>query len=200
MAADVIQLIAGLANPGKTYAHSRHNAGSWLIHALVKQGSTLLKVDPKFFGLTAQLSLDNQSCWLLIPTTYMNHSGQSLRALAKFYRIRPQAILVVHDELDLPAGVLRFKQGGGTGGHNGLKDIVMQLGSNDFWRLRIGIGHPGHRDAVHHYVLNSPSTTDLEAITQGIARALPQLPRFVSGQQHAVMQLLHTPSSAAKNL
>ncbi|MDQ8040197.1 MAG: aminoacyl-tRNA hydrolase, partial [Rickettsiella sp.] len=167
-----IQLIAGLANPGQEYAKSRHNAGAWLITAFAAKESLNLKTEAKFYGATAKLTVGGNKCWLLIPTTYMNNSGRSIRALANFYHIPTAAILIVHDDLDLPPGIARFKQGGGDGGHNGLKDMVIQLGCKDFWRLRIGIGHPGHRDRVHDYVLSSPSASDREKIENTIDQVL----------------------------
>lgn len=191
MASQPIQLIAGLANPGKEYAKSRHNAGAWIVAALATRESLSLKTDAKFHGSVAKLALGSDKCWLLIPTTYMNNSGRSIRALAHFYHIPTEAILIVHDDLDLPPGIARFKQGGGDGGHNGLKDIVVQLGSKDFWRLRIGIGHPGHRDRVHDYVLSSPSAADREKIENTIDQALTILPPFIAGEQQRTIQALH---------
>ncbi|MES2141940.1 MAG: aminoacyl-tRNA hydrolase [Pseudomonadota bacterium] len=191
MTSQTIQLIAGLANPGKEYAKSRHNAGAWILDALAKSESLILKTDAKFHGAIAKLALGSHKCWLLIPNTYMNNSGRSIRALANFYHIPPEAILIVHDDLDLPPGVVRFKQGGGEGGHNGLKDIVAQLGSKDFWRLRIGIGHPGHRDRVHDYVLSSPSVADREKIEEANDKALAILPTFIGGEKQKAIQTLH---------
>lgn len=187
-----IQLIAGLANPGKEYAKSRHNAGAWLVEALLKQNALSLKAESKFHGLVAKLVFNDVKCCLLIPSTYMNHSGRSVRALTHFYHIQPESILIVHDDLDLPPGCARFKQGGGEGGHNGLKDIVAQLGSKDFWRLRLGIGHPGHRDRVHDYVLNSPAIADQQKIAAVIEKAVTLLPTFVRGEQQQAIQALHT--------
>ena len=191
MASHPIQLIAGLANPGQEYAKSRHNAGAWIVEAIAKQAALALKAEVKFQGLSAKTTLANERCYLLIPTTYMNHSGRAVRALANFYQIPPEAILVIHDDLDLPPGIARFKQGGGEGGHNGLKDIVAQLGSKDFWRLRIGIGHPGHRDRVHDYVLSAPSVADRQKIDEVIEQALTLLPIFVGGEQQRAIQSLH---------
>lgn len=187
-----IQLIVGLANPGQQYANTRHNAGAWLVEALLQQRASSLKEEAKFQGLVAKIALHDLKCFLLIPTTYMNHSGRSVRALAHFYRIPPKAILVVHDELDLPAGSARFKQGGGDGGHNGLKNTAAELGSQDFWRLRLGIGHPGHRDQVHDYVLNSPCFADRQKIDAVIDEILVLLPIFVSGDQQRAIQTLHS--------
>jgi peptidyl-tRNA hydrolase, PTH1 family len=192
MTSPPIQLIAGLANPGQTYAKSRHNAGAWVVEAIAKQAGLALKAEAKFRGLTAKTTLANEKCYLLIPTTYMNHSGRAINALANFYQIPPEAILIVHDDLDLLPGIARFKQGGGEGGHNGLKDIVAQLGSKNFWRLRLGIGHPGQRDRVHDYVLSAPSVADRQKIETVIEQALTLLPAFVSGEQQRAIQSLHS--------
>jgi PTH1 family peptidyl-tRNA hydrolase len=162
------------------------------VEALLNQQSASLKADTKFQGLVTKIALNDSKCYLLIPTTYMNHSGRAVRALVNFYHIPPEAILIVHDELDLPPGCARFKQGGGDGGHNGLKDITAQLGSKDFWRLRLGIGHPGHRDRVHDYVLNSPSVADQQKINAVITQILTLLPTFVGGEQQRAIQALHT--------
>ncbi len=192
MTSPPIQLIAGLANPGQAYANSRHNAGAWVVEVIAKQAGLPLKAEAKFRGLTAKTTLANERCYLLIPTTYMNHSGRAISALANFYQIPPEAILVVHDDLDLPPGIARFKQGGGEGGHNGLKDIVAQLGSKNFWRLRLGIGHPGQRNRVHDYVLSAPSVADRQKIDEIIEQVLTLLPAFISGEQHRAIQNLHS--------
>ncbi|MGC1854033.1 MAG: aminoacyl-tRNA hydrolase [Candidatus Aquirickettsiella sp.] len=187
-----IQLIAGLANPGKDYAKSRHNAGAWLVSALLDQYRlSPLKVENKFHASVTTWSLATGKCWVLIPNTYMNDSGRAIKAFTHFYQIPAEAILIVHDDLDLLPGVARYKQGGGDGGHNGVKDIVKQL-HKDFWRLRLGIGHPGHRDRVHDYVLNSPSIADKQRIHEAIDRALTTLTLFSEGKQDLAMQQLHT--------
>jgi len=190
-----IQFVAGLANPGKKYAKSRHNIGSWVVVALAKTASLLFKEDARFQGLLAKLTIDQQKCWLLIPTTYMNCSGRSVKTLARFYQLPPESILVVHDDLDLPPGIARFKYSGGEGGHNGLKDIVTQLGSRDFWRLRIGIGHPGHRDKVHDYVLSPPPLVEQQKIEQAITHTLALLLPFIqggaTGARQRAIQTLH---------
>lgn len=188
-----IQLIAGLANPGKEYAKSRHNAGAWLITTLIHQHSlSSLKVENKFHASVTAWSLATGKCWLLIPNTFMNDSGRAIKAISNFYHIPTAAILIVHDDLDLLPGVARYKQGGGDGGHNGLKDIVSHLHSKDFWRLRLGIGHPGQRDRVHDYVLNSPSVSDKQRIDQAIEQAIDTLTLFAEGKQDLAMQILHT--------
>lgn len=167
-----IKLIVGLGNPGDKYADTRHNAGEWLIERLARRFKVLLNPENKFFGKTARTLVNGKEVRLLVPTTFMNLSGKAVGALASFYRIKPEEILVIHDELDLPAGVAKLKQGGGHGGHNGLKDIVAQLGNNNnFYRLRIGIGHPGHRDLVAGYVLNKPSPADRNALEKVLDEA-----------------------------
>ncbi|PRM15718.1 Peptidyl-tRNA hydrolase [Haemophilus influenzae] len=167
-----IKLIVGLGNPGDKYADTRHNAGEWLIERLTRRFNVSLNPENKFFGKTARTLLNGKEVRLLVPTTFMNLSGKAVGALASFYRIKPEEILVIHDELDLPAGIAKLKQGGGHGGHNGLKDIVAQLGNNNnFYRLRIGIGHPGHRDLVAGYVLNKPSPADRDALEKVLDEA-----------------------------
>ena len=167
-----IKLIVGLGNPGEKYADTRHNAGEWLIERLTRRFNVSLNPESKFFGKTARTLVNGKEVRLLVPTTFMNLSGKAVGALASFYRIKPEEILVIHDELDLPAGTAKLKQGGGHGGHNGLKDIVAQLGNNNnFYRLRIGIGHPGHRDLVAGYVLNKPSPADRNALEKVLDEA-----------------------------
>lgn len=167
-----IKLIVGLGNPGDKYTDTRHNAGEWLIERLARRFNVSLNPESKFFGKTARTLVNGKEVRLLVPTTFMNLSGKAVGALASFYRIKPEEILVIHDELDLPPGTAKLKQGGGHGGHNGLKDIVAQLGNNNnFYRLRIGIGHPGHRDLVAGYVLNKPSLADCDALEKVLDEA-----------------------------
>ena len=167
-----IKLIVGLGNPGDKYTDTRHNAGEWLIERLVRRFNVSLNPESKFFGKTARTLVNGKEVRLLVPTTFMNLSGKAVGALASFYRIKPEEILVIHDELDLPPGTAKLKQGGGHGGHNGLKDIVAQLGNNNnFYRLRIGIGHPGHRELVAGYVLNKPSPSDRDALEKVLDEA-----------------------------
>ena len=167
-----IKLIVGLGNPGDKYTDTRHNAGEWLIERLARRFNVSLNPESKFFGKTARTLVSGKEVRLLVPTTFMNLSGKAVGALASFYRIKPEEILVIHDELDLPPGTAKLKQGGGHGGHNGLKDIVAQLGNNNnFYRLRIGIGHPGHRDLVAGYVLNKPSLADRDALEKVLDEA-----------------------------
>lgn len=167
-----IKLIVGLANPGTKYEDTRHNAGEWLINEIARQHNVSLKDEAKYFGKVAKINTPNGEVRLLVPTTFMNLSGKAVGALANFYRIKPEEILVAHDELDLPPGVAKIKQGGGHGGHNGLKDIIAALGnSNNFYRVRIGIGHPGNKDQVAAYVLGKPSPTDQPLINAAVDEA-----------------------------
>lgn len=167
-----IKLIVGLANPGAKYEGTRHNAGEWLVNELARMYNTSLKEEAKYFGKVANINTAQGEVRLLVPTTFMNLSGKAVGALANFYRIKPEEILVAHDELDLPPGVAKIKQGGGHGGHNGLKDIIASLGNNNnFYRVRIGIGHPGHRDLVAGYVLGKPAPQDQEKINSAVDEA-----------------------------
>ncbi|OOF68262.1 aminoacyl-tRNA hydrolase [Rodentibacter caecimuris] len=167
-----IKLIVGLSNPGAKYEGTRHNAGEWLINEVAHQYNISLKDEAKYFGKTAKINTSRGEVRLLVPTTFMNLSGKAVGTLANFYRIQPEEILVAHDELDLPPGVAKIKQGGGHGGHNGLKDIISSLGNrNNFYRIRIGIGHPGHKDLVPAYVLNKPSPSDKSLIDRVIDEA-----------------------------
>lgn len=186
-----IKLIVGLGNPGSEYANTRHNAGFWWVDELSANERVSLKPEKKFHGNVARLSLGGPELWLLQPMTYMNASGRAVQALATFYKIAPQEILVVYDELDLPPGSVKMKHGGG-GSHNGLKDIVAHLGTQDFWRLRIGIGHPGDRDAVIGYVLQPPRAEERTAIEQSITRSLQIFPLIARGELQAAMLKLHT--------
>ncbi|MDG2938840.1 aminoacyl-tRNA hydrolase [Bisgaard Taxon 10/6] len=167
-----IKLIVGLGNPGDKYADTRHNAGEWLIDRLSRRFNFSLKDETKFFGKTARAVISGQEIRFLVPTTFMNLSGKAVGALASFYRIQPEEILVAHDELDLPPGVAKIKQGGGHGGHNGLKDTIAQLdNSKNFYRLRVGIGHPGDRNLVTSYVLGKPSPDDGALIDKALDEA-----------------------------
>jgi len=168
-----IKLIVGLANPGAEYAQTRHNAGAWFVDALAERNGQSLKEESKFYGYTARLNLAGNDVRLLVPTTFMNLSGKAVAALATFYRIQPDEILVAHDELDLPPGVAKLKLGGGNGGHNGLKDIQSKLGNNpNFYRLRIGIGHPGDKSKVVGFVLGKPLASEQPLIDDAIDEAL----------------------------
>jgi PTH1 family peptidyl-tRNA hydrolase len=185
-----IQLIVGLGNPGREYEDTRHNAGAWFVEQLAREQRCPLQNETKFHGLTGRLQLDGHDVRLLIPTTFMNLSGQSVAALATFYKIPTEAILVAHDELDLPPGQVRVKQGG-SGGGNGVRDIIAKLGQNSFHRLRIGIGHPGSADKVTGYVLNRPSADDRISIDAAISAALKILPLAMAGQWSKAMNQLH---------
>ena len=188
-----VELIVGLGNPGKIYERTRHNAGADLVLELAKSFHAELKQESKFFGDTAKVTIDGRDVRLLIPSTFMNRSGQSIAALAGFYQVSPAAILIVHDELDLSPGIARFKKGGGHGGHNGLRDTIQSLGnSKEFARLRIGIGHPGNAKQVADYVLKKASPSDQQLITNSIDDALRALPLAISGQWEKAMTALHT--------
>ncbi len=188
-----IELIVGLGNPGRDYADTRHNAGAWLVEELARQYQCTLSAESRFHGLTGRIHAAGQDLRLLIPTTFMNRSGQAVSALAKFFKIPVEAILVVHDELDIPPGTARYKKGGGHGGHNGLRDIIKAQGNNkDFHRLRIGIGHPGHADQVVNYVLHKPGKRERECIDAAIDEALRTLPDAISGHWSQAMTRLHS--------
>ena len=187
-----IRLIVGLGNPGREYETTRHNAGYWWVDELARLQNVSFKSEAKFHGLTARGQLHSHEMLLLKPQTFMNVSGRAVGALAQFYKIAPAEMLVVHDELDLPPGVARLKMGGGHGGHNGLKDIIAHLGSKDFWRLRLGIGHPGERADVAGYVLNDPRREERELIDEAIQRALHVAPLIVEGKTEAAMLKLHS--------
>lgn len=191
-----IKLIVGLANPGPEYAATRHNAGAWLLEALARDCGLSLRLEAKFQGVTANLLLQGQSCRLLIPVTFMNRSGQAVRAMANFYQIAPEEMLVVHDELDLAPGICRLKSEGGHGGHNGLRDIIAHLSTNKFHRLRLGIGHPGKDKDVSDYVLSRPCRDDQMRIETAISGGLEVLPLLLAGDISQAMQKLHTSSSA----
>ena len=186
-----IRLIVGLGNPGRDYARTRHNAGFWWVIQCAEQMRIVLKPESRFFGVAGR-DMSGTEINLLMPQTFMNLSGKAVAALTRFYKIAPEEILVVHDELDLSPGVARLKQGGGHGGHNGLKDIVAQLGSPQFWRLRIGIGHPGHKNEVANYVLNPPRADEADLIESAIIQSLVVLPEILRGDFAAAMLKLHT--------
>ena len=189
-----IRLIVGLGNPGAAYQDTRHNAGVWGIEVLARQWRLDWHRESRFQGRVAKAE-HPFSGWLLCPETFMNSSGRSVAALAHFYRIEVAEILVLHDELDLPPGVARLKQGGGSGGHNGLKDLIAQLGGPEFWRLRIGIGHPGPHQPVASYVLHRPSKEEQAAIDLALERGLSVLPLVTTGQFSLAMNELHKPLS-----
>ena len=187
------RLIVGLGNPGSEYEDNRHNLGFWFVDRLARQLKVTLSPQGKFFGRVGRLD----DLWLLQPTTFMNRSGQAVVALARFYKILPDEILIVHDELDLQPGSIRLKQGGGNGGHNGLKDIQAQLTVPDFWRLRLGIGHPGERNEVVNYVLKAPRKEEQELIDHALDRCLKAWPKLAAGDYEAAQRLLHPKGAPA---
>lgn len=187
-----IKLIVGLGNPGPNYEKTRHNAGVWFLENLAGAHHSSFKAEKNFHGLVSSVQIGQHACRLLYPTTFMNHSGRSVQAMAHFYGYQPEEILVAHDELDLAAGTCRLKQGGGHGGHNGLRDIIQNLGSAQFFRLRVGIAHPGSKEQVLNYVLGLPSKEDREKIEQGIERACLIMQDILNGDIQKAMTKLHT--------
>ena len=192
MAADGIRLVVGLGNPGSQYEATRHNVGFWFVDGLAARNAAQFRVESKFHGMLARIHLAGADLRLLKPTTFMNRSGQSIVAASQYFAIQPQNILVVHDELDLPVGTLRLKQGGGHGGHNGLRDTMQALGGRDFWRLRIGIDHPGDRNQVVSYVLSRASKDDETTILDGLSDAEAVMDDLVRGTFQKAMHRLHS--------
>ncbi len=190
------RLIVGLGNPGAEYTETRHNAGFWFSVRLAERLGIHLTRESRFHGLAGYAR--SEDVWLLLPQTFMNRSGQSVGALARFYRIAPQDMLVVHDELDIPPGQLRLKFGGGLGGHNGLKDITAHMATQDYWRLRIGIGHPGDRNEVVNYVLKPPRQEERQAIDAAVERGLELMPGILAGDWNAAMQRANVRPPKAK--
>lgn len=185
------RLVVGLGNPGRDYEETRHNAGFWFCAGLAQSWGATLSLESRFHGFVAR---SPRGVWMLLPQTYMNRSGQAVSALARFHRIAPAEILVVHDELDIPPGQLRLKFGGGMGGHNGLKDVTSHLGTQDYWRLRIGIGHPGDRNEVVNYVLKPPRREEQAEIDTAIERAIDLWPLIEKGEWSAATQRANTKS------
>lgn len=185
-----IQLIVGLGNPGAQYEGNRHNVGAWLVSAIAEHYRADLRCESKFYGICATFQAADSDCKLLIPSTFMNCSGRAVQAVANFYKIPHESILVVHDELDFLPGIARFKFGGGHNGQKGVQDIIAALGSNEFHRFRIGIGRPQHKD-IATYVLSNPPKEERIAIDGAIQRFLDVVPDVISGQIQKVMQLLH---------
>ena len=185
-----IQLIVGLGNPGPKYEATRHNVGFWFVDMLARGKGATLRQESKFHGELCPLNVDGNNLWLLKPQTYMNHSGQAVRAVTQFYKIPPEAVLVVHDELDIPPGALRLKQSGGHGGHNGLRDIIAHIGK-DFARLRVGIGHPGESRDVTNYVLGRAGAAEQTDIEQALQDAEHYLPLILQGEIQKAMNHLH---------
>lgn len=188
---DGIRLFVGLGNPGEKYAATRHNAGFWWIDLISQQTNSPLKLDAKMFGESAKVN-QHSDAWLLKPTTFMNASGKSVAAMANYYKIKPAEILVIHDELDLPAGTSKLKLGGGHGGHNGLRDIHSALGTPDYWRLRVGIGHPGDRNEVVNFVLKPPLKAEQEVIEESLYQSSKLFDLLLAGDFEQAMLKLHT--------
>jgi peptidyl-tRNA hydrolase, PTH1 family len=184
--------IVGLGKPGRKYEKTRHNAGFWWVDAIAARGRASWSKQSKFSGQTAKVEVDGRDFWLLKPDTYMNESGRAVASFTHFHRIQPGEMLVVHDELDLPPGTVKLKKGGGTGGHNGLTDIVEALDTKEFWRLRVGIGHPGHKDLVADYVLHDASRNEQALIDAPFERSLDLMPWLAKGRMTDAMTWLHT--------
>jgi PTH1 family peptidyl-tRNA hydrolase len=187
-----IKLIVGLGNPGQEYEATRHNAGFWWLDEVARTFGANFKAESKFHGLVARGALHGHEVHFLKPQTFMNVSGRAVGAVAQFYKIEAAQILVVHDELDLPPGSAKLKLGGGHGGHNGLKDIIAHLATKDFWRLRIGVGHPGERSEVVNYVLNAPRKEEQVLIEEAMQRAQEVAPLIIEGKLEAAMLKLHS--------
>jgi PTH1 family peptidyl-tRNA hydrolase len=190
---DGLRLIVGLGNPGAEHLRTRHNAGFWFLDALAQGEGARFGAESKLHGETAKIVLGGQPLWLLKPTTYMNRSGQSVASALRYWKIEPEQMLVAHDDLDLPPGAARLKFDGGHGGQNGLRDLFAHLGHGRFHRLRLGIGHPGHRDQVTNWVLGRPGRVDEEAMLDAVTEALHVLPLAVGGDFNEAMKRLHTP-------
>ena len=192
-----VKLIVGLGNPGRDYESSRHNAGFWVVEEVARRHGGAFRLEPKFKAELARTRIGEGELWLLKPQDFMNHSGQVTAAVASFYKVEPSQVLVVHDELDLPPGEVRLKEGGGSGGHNGLKDMIAQLGEG-FWRLRLGIGHPGVRELVNPWLLARTSAAEREPLLPGVQVAADMVPLAIEQGAAAAMQKLHTRSSPLK--
>ena len=188
----MIKLFAGLGNPGAEYEATRHNAGFWWIDALANELKVTLAPDKNFQGQVGRTTVNGQTVWLLKPQTFMNLSGRSVAALARFFKIQPSEILVVHDELDVIPGQAKLKLGGSHAGHNGLRDIHAQLGTADYWRLRLGIGHPGVKSEVIHWVLKKPLAEQRTAIDECVDRTLKAVPALLAGEMEKATLLIHT--------
>lgn len=186
-----MRLLVGLGNPGREYEPTRHNAGFWFVDAVARRCGAAMRMESRFHGAVARINENGRECWLLEPMTFMNASGRAVNALSRFYKIPANEILVVHDELDLAPGDVKLKRGGGAAGHNGLKDIIANIGQ-DFWRLRIGIGHPGDRNQVIHYVLQAPRRDEMVAIEEAIDRSMDVWPMLLEDRTEAAMLDLHT--------
>ena len=188
-----IKLIVGLGNPGPQHERNRHNAGVIFLHHLCKAYGNSLRDEAKFFGEFSSIVIEGADIKLLFPTTFMNNSGKSVATVCKFFKLAPENLLVAYDEIDFDVGITRFKDGGGHGGHNGVRDIINALGGkNDFFRLRIGVGHPGHKSMVANYVLNDPSRAEADAIMSNIEDAIRLLPTAINGNWEEAMRVLHS--------
>jgi len=186
------RLVAGFGNPGSEYANTRHNAGFWYVDQLANQLGVSFSSDKRFFSQIASAQINARKLLLVKPMNYMNNSGQGLAAVARFFKIESSQILVAHDELDIPPGHIRLKKAGGHGGHNGLRDSVAKLGDGDFWRLRIGIGHPGHKSAVSGYVLKRASADDQRLIDEAVELALRESMTILDGDINVATKALHS--------
>ncbi|NND91060.1 MAG: aminoacyl-tRNA hydrolase [Granulosicoccus sp.] len=186
------ELIAGFGNPGSDYANTRHNAGFWFIDELARQLGVSFNTDKRFLAAVTSTQIAGRKVILVKPMNFMNNSGQGLAAVARFFKVDPGRILVAHDELDLPPGQIRLKKGGGHGGHNGLRDSLAKLGSGDFWRLRIGIGHPGHKSAVTGYVLKRATAEQQRLMDEAIELALRESATIIDGDINVAIKALHS--------
>jgi PTH1 family peptidyl-tRNA hydrolase len=194
---ETIQIIVGLGNPGSRYEHTRHNAGFWFVDLLARRYGVAFKEDRRFQGELARIQVDGRELRLLKPTTFMNRSGNSIRSLAAYLKVLPEAVMIAHDDLDLPIGAVRLKRGGGAGGHNGLKDVIAHLG-REFFRLRIGVGHPGHHNEVIDYVLTRPTREEEESIRASIEEAADVIPMLLGEGEQRAMTRLHTRSAGSE--
>jgi peptidyl-tRNA hydrolase, PTH1 family len=193
-----VKLIVGLGNPGRDYESSRHNAGFWVVEELARRHGGAFRAEPKFNAELARTRIGGHELWLIKPQDYMNNSGRVTAAVATFYKIEPAQLLVVHDELDLPIAEVRLKEGGGSGGHNGLKDLISHLGDG-FWRLRLGVGHPGNREQVTPWLLSRSSAAEREALEPGVRAAADIVPLVIEQGAAAAMQKLHSRAAAPKD-
>jgi len=195
----LIRLLVGLGNPGKEYERTRHNAGFWLVERFANANGVALRKDPKYQALVGRMEggAAGSPTFLLLPQSFMNASGRAVQMLAGFFKVKPEEILVVHDELDFPPGTARIKQGGGIAGHNGLRDISQRIGSHDYWRLRLGVGRPPAGTEGGDYVLHKPSAEEREAIDASIENALGVLPQCLAGDLQGAMQKLHSQDKPA---
>ena len=185
------QLLVGLGNPGARYEATRHNAGIWLLERVARRYAAGFRSSPRCFGSLADADIEGTRVRLFRPDTFMNHSGRAVAAVAGFYKVPMERILIAHDEIDLPAGTVRLKRGGGHGGHNGLRDVVPQLAGSGFSRIRIGVGHPGHRDRVIGHVLDRPPPAERSEIVNAIDRVVDDIARIAGGDLEGAMNTLH---------